>query len=480
MANTAEIKAVITAEDKASSTIKGFADNTDAASSRIKNSLAIAGGAALAFFGKESVKAFEESQTALAQLDAVLKSTGGSAGITREKAISLSKEIERTTSLSDESALAVENMGLTFTSIHKDVFPDFTKAAIDVATALNHGVRPNTEQLVDVTKQLGKAYQDPDGSIGALHRMGVNTDELKGKLAGLHNITDKQRAITAELSKEFGGSATNQAKTFAGQTQQLKEKMNDLQEQVGNLIVKALKPLVQLFSDHPRVLQLTIDAVLILAAAFVTLKTASLIGDAMNAAKLAIKGVGGAAVATKNALIVMQETSSIPLIIPIAAALAALAAVYGAIQSVIGAYSAMNNAAKAQDSMNASTNQNIASLKDLIAHGTPAQQQRARTALKNYGLSVFASGVTDFEGGLAYVHQGELLVNMPKGTDVIPKNKVDQMSGPSSNITINVNAGAYMGSQVDARKYAIQIMKALQDAASAKNTTVGKMIGVSS
>src|SRR5205823_1313056 len=32
----------------------------------------------------------------------------------------------------------------------------------------------------------------------------------------------------------------------------------------------------------------------------------------------------------------------------------------------------------------------------------------------------FASGVTNFAGGLAYVHQNELLVNMPRGTSVIP------------------------------------------------------------
>jgi TP901 family phage tail tape measure protein len=32
----------------------------------------------------------------------------------------------------------------------------------------------------------------------------------------------------------------------------------------------------------------------------------------------------------------------------------------------------------------------------------------------------FATGVTNFGGGLAYVHRDELLVNMPRGTDVIP------------------------------------------------------------
>ena len=43
----------------------------------------------------------------------------------------------------------------------------------------------------------------------------------------------------------------------------------------------------------------------------------------------------------------------------------------------------------------------------------------------------FAGGVENFQGGLAYVHQGELLVNLPKGTDVIPANKVPSFSSTS-------------------------------------------------
>ncbi len=40
----------------------------------------------------------------------------------------------------------------------------------------------------------------------------------------------------------------------------------------------------------------------------------------------------------------------------------------------------------------------------------------------------FASGVTNFAGGLAYVHQNELLVNLPRGTDVVPAGNAGGMS----------------------------------------------------
>jgi hypothetical protein len=42
------------------------------------------------------------------------------------------------------------------------------------------------------------------------------------------------------------------------------------------------------------------------------------------------------------------------------------------------------------------------------------------------GAPSFASGVTDFRGGLAYVHAGEVLANLPRGTDVIPRSAVSQ------------------------------------------------------
>jgi hypothetical protein len=51
----------------------------------------------------------------------------------------------------------------------------------------------------------------------------------------------------------------------------------------------------------------------------------------------------------------------------------------------------------------------------------------------------FAGGVENFGGGLAYVHKGEVLANLPPGTDVIPRNRVDNMMrSDNRNITVNV------------------------------------------
>lgn len=45
----------------------------------------------------------------------------------------------------------------------------------------------------------------------------------------------------------------------------------------------------------------------------------------------------------------------------------------------------------------------------------------------------FRNGVTNFEGGLAYVHQDEMLMNLPKGTDVITASETKKMTSSGGN-----------------------------------------------
>ena len=50
------------------------------------------------------------------------------------------------------------------------------------------------------------------------------------------------------------------------------------------------------------------------------------------------------------------------------------------------------------------------------------------SAIKStFRIPGFSSGVTNFGGGLAYVHAGEILANLPQGTDVIPAHAVQAM-----------------------------------------------------
>jgi len=68
-----------------------------------------------------------EAERAMAQTNAVIKSTGGAAGMTAEQVADLAASESRLSSIDDEVIQGGENMLLTFTNIGGDVFPRATR-----------------------------------------------------------------------------------------------------------------------------------------------------------------------------------------------------------------------------------------------------------------------------------------------------------------------------------------------------------------
>lgn len=197
-------------------------------------------GAAVTAFGVSAVKSFQDSEAVGAQLNAVLKSTGGVAGVTAEQASALATSLQSVTRFSDETIQTGENMLLTFTNIGKDIFPNATETMLDMSQALGQDVKASAIQL-------GKALNDPINGITALRRVGVNfTDkqqEMIEKLVKSGKTMEAQKIILAELKTEFGGSARAAGDTFAGKMDILKNSFDDVKESIGKTIVGAITPL---------------------------------------------------------------------------------------------------------------------------------------------------------------------------------------------------------------------------------------------
>lgn len=253
------LQILIKAKDEASSAINGISHSVEGLGEKTKVFMggamreagiaAAIGIGAVTIAAKQSVDAFNESEVIAAQLEAVLKSTGGAAGITSKAALDLSKSLEKVTSFSDETVLSTENMLLTFTAIGKDVFPQVTERALDMATAMNGGATPSMEQTRTTAILLGKALQDPDAGLGALHRVGVNVTELKKQFTAAMPIQEKQALIIKEIGNEFGGSARKHLETYKGAMEHLHETIDDVQESFGKFIVQAITPLTRAIAD---------------------------------------------------------------------------------------------------------------------------------------------------------------------------------------------------------------------------------------
>src|SRR3989304_2067675 len=237
---TERLELLVTVKDSATGILKGIGH---AAGSILKGVLLAATGGATALAGglAYSIKQAMDAQKIQAQLAAVLKSTGGAAGVTADMANDLANSLSGVTTFEDDAILSGENMLLTFTNIGKDVFPAATQAMLDMSTATG-------QDLVSSSVQLGKALNDPIAGISALSRVGVTfTEDQKKMIEGMveaGDVAGAQTVILEELSKEFGGSAKAAGETFGGQLTIVKNSLGNVAEEIGGALLPALSGFV--------------------------------------------------------------------------------------------------------------------------------------------------------------------------------------------------------------------------------------------
>lgn len=406
----------------------------------------------------------KEHQQVEAQLDAVLQSTGSAAGVTKQQVNELADQMSKKTAIDQEATVGAENMLLTFREIHSNVFPQTTKAVLDMATAMNGGLTPNADQLRQTALQVGKALNDPTTGLMMLRREGVTfSEQQKEQIKTMQAAGDTagaQKIMLDELAKEFGGSATAATKTFSGQIQQLK---NHLVDMGGNALLKVIHWLQDAFTwyeQNHRVINDVISVVVALGGAILTILTI------YKTWQLAIKSIEIA----QAALNLIMETNPIILI---------MTAIIAVILLVVMHWNSLKNTVRnvfediknfISDHMGLILGIILGPIGILIAHWSTVRTffknliddivsffaglpDRAIKAVGNIGSRIgndikgalhaihipgFASGVTNFAGGLAVVgERGPELAYLPPGTNVYPNGTMPAgMAGGGRQISI--------------------------------------------
>src|SRR3989304_328099 len=255
MAN--EVRILVSADDKASGVLRDVDKTAGGLSKTLGGALkigALAGAAGISGLGAvliSSVKEAMGSQRSIAQLDAVLTSTRGAAGLTKQQILNMAAAFQKQTTFSDEAVLSAQNMLLTFKEIKGPQFEGATQAVLDMATAMGTDV-------VTASIQVGKALNDPIQGVTALRRVGVQlTDQQEEQIKVMMEAGDvmgAQNIILGELSSQFGGSAAAAADTFGGRMAQLKNALSEVQEVIGMALLPILttlaKGLAAFLLDH--------------------------------------------------------------------------------------------------------------------------------------------------------------------------------------------------------------------------------------
>lgn len=207
--------------------------------------LAGAGIAGLTGLLVDSTKGAMEAEKIQAQLNAVLESTGGKAGMTADSINDLATSLSKVTPFEDDVITSGQNMLLTFTNIGKNVFPQTTETMLNMSQAMG-------TDLQSSAIQLGKALNDPTNGISALSRVGVAfTDEQKKMIETLQKAGDiegAQKIILAELNTEFGNVARSAGKTASGGLTILKNNLGNIKDMVGAKIIPVVTDLAGKFS----------------------------------------------------------------------------------------------------------------------------------------------------------------------------------------------------------------------------------------
>lgn len=196
--------------------------------------------------GAKSIQLFDKQAKALAQVETAVRSTGGAAQLSVKQLTEQASALQRQTIFGDEDILQKVTANLlTFTSIAGDEFVRTQAVVLDLATRMG-------TDLTSATLQLGKALNDPVANLGALSRAGIQfSKEQKEVIKSLVETGKKaeaQRVILEELEVQFGGAAEAAAKAGAGPLQQLQNRLGDLAESIGGLVLPSVLELADKIS----------------------------------------------------------------------------------------------------------------------------------------------------------------------------------------------------------------------------------------
>ena len=245
MAN--EVKLTFTGEDQVSGMISGISGaigglGTVALGVAAAGIAALTGGVLLLGDAlKSSVEQAMDMQTVMAQLNQVIASTGGVAGITSQAAQDLATHLSEISGYENDAILKGETFMLQFQNIGKDIFPQASAAAVDLARRLGTDVS-------SAFQAVGRALNDPEAGIGRLNTQLKLFD--KEQLAAVEamaksgDVAGAQTMILDALNKAVGGAAEAYGNTFAGQLDKVNVKFIEMKEALGLKVIPILEDLM--------------------------------------------------------------------------------------------------------------------------------------------------------------------------------------------------------------------------------------------
>lgn len=224
----------VTAENRTDAAMNAVERNmgkVNSAASRMGQTFrAVLGATVAAGLTREMARAAIEAEKSSNRLTAVLRATGGVAGVTRREIEGLVNSLTETSFFDDESIRNAAAEMTKFGNIHGEVFREGLRISADLASFMG-------TDMASAAQQVGRALQSPTEGITLLERhIGKLTDAEENHirtLASQGRAVEAQNAVLEILQKRIGGTAELMNTGLTKATSDLGKAWGDLMEAVG-------------------------------------------------------------------------------------------------------------------------------------------------------------------------------------------------------------------------------------------------------
>lgn len=203
---------------------------TDAGSRMAQTFRAVLGATVMAGLTTEMARAAIEAEKASNRLNAVIRATGGAAGVARKEIDVLADSLASGTLFDDDAFRNAAAELVKFGNIHGDVFRGAMRLSADLASFMGTDV-PKAAQMI------GRALQSPTEGItmleGEFGKLSEAEEDHINTLVRQGRAVEAQNAVLELLQKRVGGAAETMNTGLTKATGDLSEAWGELMETVG-------------------------------------------------------------------------------------------------------------------------------------------------------------------------------------------------------------------------------------------------------
>ena len=180
----------------------------------LRNTLAgVFAGVSVGSVFRSVIRETRDASDEVAQLRAVLKSTGEQAGFTAEQLVAMADKLAGSTTHSAGEITKAQTRLLSYTGIVGEQFPKALQMAIDQSARLGENIEQSAETI-------GKALDKPSQGVAALTKQGFKfTEAEKERMKVLEKagrLGEAQAIVLDSMAESYAGAAAAARNTFGG------------------------------------------------------------------------------------------------------------------------------------------------------------------------------------------------------------------------------------------------------------------------